>query len=65
MGQQEVHEFMRENKEVWYTTKQLAKELKVNINVTANACRKLRRSGSLEFVLDTSKPKAFIYRFKR
>jgi len=65
MGQQEVHEFMRENKKTWFSTREIAKKLNVNINVTANACRKLRRSGNLEFRLDKSKPQAFIYKFKK
>jgi predicted transcriptional regulator len=41
MGQFDVYEFLKKNKKTWFTSKDIAKVLKVNQGSAQNALRKL------------------------
>lgn len=68
MGQQEVYDFLRKNKLKWYSSKEIAKKLKVSVGSVTNSLRRLRESKQVLFKINkrnASNRKVFEYKFKK
>ncbi|MBN2422564.1 HTH domain-containing protein [Candidatus Woesearchaeota archaeon] len=61
MGQQEVYDFLKNNKRKWFTSKDIARGLKVSIGSVTNNLKKLRKSTSVKFKFSNNK---YYYMFK-
>ena len=71
MGQWEVHNLLKENREKWFTARQISELLGVSFASVVNGVKKLRKSGLVEFrkVQSTSTQRgsfkdAYAYRYK-
>tara|TARA_Y100000310_G_scaffold276920_1_gene294414 strand:+ start:346 stop:540 length:195 start_codon:yes stop_codon:yes gene_type:complete len=62
MGQQEVYNFLKENKKKWFTSKEISKKLKVSIGSVTNCLKKLRENKAIGFRAMKRKNQ-FEYRF--
>jgi len=62
MGQQEVYNFLKENRRKWFTSKEISKKLKVSIGSVTNCLKKLRESRAIGF-RGTKRKNQFEYRF--
>ena len=49
MGQQEVYIFLKENKNRWFLSKEVSKQLGVSIGSVTNCLKKLRESKAINF----------------
>jgi len=49
MGQQEVYDFLKKNKTSWFSSKEIAKKLKVSIGSVTNSLKRLRESKQVLF----------------
>ena len=69
MGQQEVLTFLKENRQKWFVTKQIAEKLKVSVGSVTVSLKILRQSRQIHFKLTDSrklgKRKIFAYKFKK
>ena len=63
MGQQEVYIFLKENKNRWFLSKEVSKQLGVSIGSVTNCLKKLRESKAINFK-GTKRKNQFQYRFK-
>ena len=63
MGQQDIYDFLKNNKEDWYTSKELSKHLAISIGSVTMSLKKLRESRSVKF--QTTKRNMFKYMFKK
>lgn len=63
MGQQDIYDFLKNNKEDWYTSKELSKHLGISIGSVTMSLKKLRESRSVKF--QTTKRNMFKYMFKK
>jgi len=64
MGQQEIYDYLKNNKRKWYTSKEISKGLKVSIGSVTSCLKKLRQSRTVQF--RTSKNRnQYEYKFKR
>ncbi len=63
MGQQEVYDFLKNNKGKWFTSRQISEALGISIGSVTMSLKKLRKSGIIDFK-STGKKNTFIYRFK-
>ncbi|MBW2996018.1 hypothetical protein KY332_01825 [Candidatus Woesearchaeota archaeon] len=64
MGQQDIYDFLKDNKRKWFTSKHISKELLVSIGSVTNCLRKLRLSRSVNF-RNSDHRNQFEYKFKR
>ena len=64
MGQQDIYDFLKENKVKWFTSKTISGKLDVSIGSVTNCLRKLRMSKSVHFRGSNNKNQ-FEYKFKR
>jgi len=60
MGQQEVYEFLEENKGKWFTSKEISKILGISIGSVTMSLKKLRKSGMVKYKV-TGKKNTYIY----
>ncbi|MBS3110236.1 HTH domain-containing protein [Candidatus Woesearchaeota archaeon] len=68
MGQQEVYDFLKKNKKMWFSSKDIAKKLKVSIGSVTNSLKRLRESKQVLFKIKKKEPmarKIFEYKFKK
>jgi DNA-binding transcriptional regulator GbsR (MarR family) len=63
MGQQEVYNFLRENKGEWFTSKQISHETGVSIGSVTMSLKKLRKSQLIKYK-NTGKRNEFHYMYK-
>lgn len=64
MGQTEICEYLDKHKNEWFTSKQLAKELKVSKSTIAMSLKRLRKTDYIYFkdgVCKTNKKHTFYY----
>lgn len=64
MGQQEIYDFLKENKIKWLNSREISAALDVSIGSVTNCLRKLRESRSVCFK-ESGHRNQFEYRFKR
>ena len=66
MGQQDIYDFLKHNKNgpKWFTSKNISAKLDVSIGSVTNCLRKLRLSKSIHFRNSNNKNQ-FEYKFKR
>ena len=63
MGQQEVYNFLKKNKNKWYLSKEISKKLGVSIGSVTNCLKKLRENKAINYK-ETKRKNQFMYRFK-
>lgn len=63
MGQQEVYNFLKENKSRWFTSKEISKETGVSIGSVTMSLKKLRKSQLIKYK-NTGKRNEFHYMYK-
>ena len=63
MGQQEVYDFLKENKHEWFTSKEITKQLNISLGSVTMSLKKLRQSGILHHKF-TGERNSYQYRFK-
>jgi len=70
MGQQEVFNFLKENKNNWFTSRQVANKLKASYGSVSVSIMKLRQSGQIKFKKNKLRTKKhgrvgkFVYKHK-
>ena len=70
MGQAEVFEFLKKNKNKWFTSRQIADRLKVNSGSVSTSIMKLRQSEQIRFKNNKTNTKLqgrrgeYVYRHK-
>lgn len=65
MGQQEVYDFLRQNRSKWYTSKEIAEHLRLSMGSVTSNLKKLRKSHSIAYHLESRQGKRnYIYSFK-
>jgi Mn-dependent DtxR family transcriptional regulator len=63
MGQQEVYNFLKQNKNKWFTSKQISESIGVSIGSVTMSLKKLRKSQLVKYK-NTGKRNEFKYMFK-
>jgi len=63
MGQQEVYDFLKKNRSVWFTSKEITKKLNISLGSVTMSLKKLRQSGIL-YHRFTGERHLYQYRFK-
>ena len=63
MGQQEVSDFLKKYKTKWFTSKEIAKSLKVSTGSVINNLSKLRKSKQVLFK-KAGRANQYIYKYK-
>ena len=63
MGQQEVYNFLKLDKDKWFLSKEVSKQLGVSIGSVTNRLKKLRGSNAINFK-GTARQNQFQYKFK-
>jgi DNA-binding transcriptional regulator GbsR (MarR family) len=63
MGQQEVYNFLKDNKGKWFTSKQISEATKVSIGSVTMSLKKLRKSQMIKYK-NSGKRNEFYYMFK-
>ncbi len=64
MGQQEVSDFLKKYRGKWFTSKEIAKNLKVSTGSVINNLSKLRKSKQVLFK-PTGRANQYMYKYKR
>jgi len=64
MGQQEVSDFLRKYVRKWFTSKEIAKNLKVSTGSVINNLSKLRKSKQVLY-RPTGRANQYMYKYKR
>lgn len=62
MGQQEVYDFLKKNRNAWFNSDKISEELNVSIGSATNCLKKLRNSGSINFKEDRNR---YLYKYKK
>lgn len=60
MGQQEVYDFLCENKNDWFTSRQISDALEVSIGSVTMSLKKLRKTNMIKYKM-TGKRNAYLY----
>jgi Mn-dependent DtxR family transcriptional regulator len=63
MGQQEVYNFLKDNKGRWFTSKEISGSISVSIGSVTMSLKKLRKSQMVKYK-NTGKRNEFKYMFK-
>jgi len=63
MGQQEVYNFLKDNKADWWTSKQISSETGVSIGSVTMSLKKLRKSQLIKYK-NSGKRNEFHYMYK-
>lgn len=64
MGQQEVYEFLKNNPDTWFTSREISDNLNVSIGSVTMNLKKLRKSKLIGY-RNTGKKNMFQYMFKK
>jgi len=51
MGQQEVYDFLKENKRKWFTSKEINQKLKISLGSVTTSLKKLKQSRLIYYKL--------------
>ena len=60
MSQQSVSDFLRENKDGWFTVEQISKQMRLSTSTITNNCKKLRCRQDIEVKFE--KPRLYKYK---
>ncbi|MFH1641980.1 MAG: HTH domain-containing protein [Nanoarchaeota archaeon] len=63
MGQQEVYDFLKNNRNSWFTSKEITNKLNISLGSVTMSLKKLRQSGILHHRF-TGKRNLYEYRYK-
>jgi len=63
MGQQEVSDFLKENRQKWFSSKEIATSLAVSTGSVINNLSKLRKSGNVNYK-ESNRTNQFLYKYK-
>lgn len=63
MGQQEVYDFLKDQKGRWFTSREISEELAISIGSVTMSLKKLRKSKLVDYQ-NTGKRNMFKYKFK-
>jgi len=61
MGQQEVYDFLRKNRNKWFTSRDISKALSVSIGSVTMSLKKLRKTNIIKYK-NTGKRNTFRYK---
>ena len=61
MGQQEVYDFLKKNKEAWFTARDVASQLKISLNSSRTSLARLKKS---KFIRCKQKEKQNVLEYK-
>lgn len=64
MGQQEVFDFLKRNKNNWFLSKEISKKLGTSIGSVTNCLKRLKDSNAISFK-ETTRKNQYKYKFKR
>jgi DNA-binding transcriptional regulator GbsR (MarR family) len=62
MGQQEVYDFLSKNKGKWFTSREIADQLKISIGSVTMSLKKLRKANIIKYK-NTGKRNTFKYKY--
>lgn len=69
MGQQEVYDFLKRNRNKWFTSKEIANLLRASLGSVTTCLKKLRDSSAIDFEYkkrpDSSGKNIYVYKFRR
>lgn len=63
MGQQEVSDFLRQHRQKWFSSKEIARSLAVSTGSVINNLSKLRKSGNVSYK-ESNRTNQFLYKYK-
>ena len=63
MGQQEVYDFLKKDRNNWFTSKEITKKLNISLGSVTMSLKKLRQSGILHHRFTGGRHR-YQYRFK-
>jgi len=61
MGQQEVYDFLKKNKNTWYTSREISEALGVSIGSVTMSLKKLRKTNIIKYK-NTGKRNTYTYK---
>ena len=64
MGQQEVSNFLKRNKNKWFLSKEISKRLGTSVGSVTSSLKRLRGSNAIHYS-ETKRKNQFKYKFKR
>lgn len=64
MGQQEVSDFLKKHRAKWFTSKEIARKLKVSTGSVINNLSKLRKSKQVLFK-PAGRANQYLYKYKK
>lgn len=64
MGQQEVYDFLKKNKEKWWTSKQISEKIDASIGSVTTTLTKLRKRKDVNYKMSKEKTNMYLYKFK-
>ena len=65
MGQQEIYDFLKQNRAKWFSSKDISGILGTSIGSVTNSLRRLRESNFLTFRETEERRNTFLYKFKK
>lgn len=69
MGQQEVYDFLKNHRNKWYTSKEIADKLKASQGSVTTCLKKLRDSSAINFKykkgIGPTRKNAYVYKYKK
>ena len=63
MGQQEVYDFLKRNKNKWWTSKEIATQLEASVGSVTTTLTKLRRQRVVRFKNSRIKTNMYLYKY--
>jgi len=63
MGQQEVYNFLKRNKNKWLSSREISEGLRASMGSVTNSLKKLRKGKVIDFK-DSERKNQFEYKFK-
>ncbi len=64
MGQQEVYDFLKKNKNKWWTSKQISEKIDASIGSVTTTLTKLRKRKDVNYKMSKEKTNMYLYQFK-
>jgi len=64
MGQQEVYDFLKKNKNKWWTSKQISEKIDASIGSVTTTLTKLRKRKDGNYKMSKEKTNMYLYQFK-
>ena len=63
MGQQEVYDFLKKNKDTWFSSKEIAEKLEASVGSVTTTLAKLRKQKDIKFKRSLKKRNMYFYSF--